>query len=93
MGQNTTTPGANTHQQPNNITLPRHENLRKKKPKKQRANIKIATLNINGCHTQREAPMNFENWAEVNATIKREKITVMALQEMHLDQVHVNTIQ
>jgi hypothetical protein len=58
---------------------PGHKNLRKKKPKKQRANIKIITLNMNGCHTQGEAPTNFEKWAEVNATIKREKIAIMAL--------------
>jgi exonuclease III len=92
-GRNTTTPGADTRRQPDNPTPPEHENLRKKKPKKQRANIKIATLNINGCHIQGEAPTSFEKWAEINATIKREKIAILALQETHLDQNHADTIQ
>jgi hypothetical protein len=72
---------------------PGHKNPRKKGPKHQRANIKLTTLNINGCHIQGEVQTSFEKWAEVNATIKREKIAIMALQEMHLDQNHMNTIQ
>jgi exonuclease III len=50
-----------------------------------RANIKIATLNMNGAHTNGEACMRFEKWAEINATMKRENIAILALQETHLD--------
>jgi exonuclease III len=51
-----------------------------------KAHIKIATLNINGCHTSRENKINYEKWSEINATVRNEKIAILALQETHLDQ-------
>jgi macrodomain Ter protein organizer (MatP/YcbG family) len=55
--------------------------------------IKIATLNINSCCTSRENPLSYKKWAEINATIKNEKIAILALQEMHLNQELSHKIQ
>jgi exonuclease III len=57
-----------------------------KKGLQKRANIKIATLNMNGAHLGGEGSTSFEKWSEINATMKRERIAILALQEMHLDE-------
>jgi exonuclease III len=66
---------------------------RKNDPQKKKANIKITSLNINGCHTSGENNISYEKWAEINATIKNEKIAILALQETHLDQETAQNIQ
>ena len=67
-------------------TAPKKKGLRKK------ANIKIGTLNINGLHTGTEGETSFEKWAEVNATMKKDKIAILALQETHLDEPSTQAI-
>jgi exonuclease III len=57
-----------------------------------RANIKITTLNINGCHLDRESPLTYGKWAKTNATLKREGIAILALQEMHLNYKDVQSL-
>lgn len=66
--------------------------IRNGKGLRKRANIKIATLNINGVHTGGESATSFKKWAEINATMKREKIAILALQETHLDETTLNDI-
>ena len=36
--------------------------------------------------------MSFEKWSEINATMKRERIVILALQEMHLDEQSLNVV-
>lgn len=65
---------------------------RNRKGLRKRANIKIATLNVNGAHTGGESTTSFEKWSEINATMKRDKIAILALQETHLDETALNDI-
>ena len=67
-------------------TPPNNKGLRKK------ANVKIGTVNINGLHTAVEGNNSFEKWAEVNATMKNEKIAILAVQETHLDEQKLESI-
>jgi exonuclease III len=60
---------------------------------RKRANIKIASLNMNGLHTHTENRNNFEKWSEINSTIKKERIGILALQETHLDEALASEIQ
>ena len=59
---------------------------------RKKANIKIGTLNINGLHTGTESGVSFEKWAEVNATMKKDKIAILAIQETHLDEPSLQAI-
>lgn len=59
---------------------------------RKRANIKIATLNMNGAHTGSESDTSFEKWSEINTTMKRERIAILALQETHLDEQALSTV-
>ena len=67
-------------------TPPHNKGLRKK------ANVKIGTVNINGLHTAAEGNNTFEKWAKVNATMKKEKIAILAIQETHLDEQKLESI-
>ena len=57
-------------------------------PKKQakRANINIATLNMNGLSAPRQNMTYMEKWSRVNRTLNEYKIAILALQETHLDE-------
>lgn len=68
------------------------QNHRNKKGLQKRANIKIGTVNINGLHTLTEGPCTFEKWAEINATMKKEKIAILAVQKTHLDEQNLEAI-
>jgi exonuclease III len=60
---------------------------------KKRANINIATLNVNGA-TAPSSNMNLiEKWAMINQTIKKHKIAILALQETHLDEERASDVQ
>lgn len=63
-----------------------------KKSLRKKANIKIGTVNINRLHTGSENNNVFEKWAEVNATMKRDKIAILAVQETHLDEQNTRAI-
>jgi exonuclease III len=41
---------------------------------------------MNGCHTNNEGLTTFGKWAEINSTVKKEGIAILAIQESHLDQ-------
>jgi len=57
-------------------------------PKKARlrANIHIASQNVNGAATPSEHMNYKEKWKSISQTIHAEKIAVLAIQESHLDQ-------
>ena len=59
---------------------------------RKKANIKIGTVNINGLHTGEENNQVFEKWAEINATMKKDKVAVLAVQETHLDDQNTQTL-
>jgi exonuclease III len=63
-----------------------------KKGQRRRNNIKIGSLNINGLRTSIENNTEFMKWTEVNATMKREKIAILAVQETHLDEASTTEI-
>jgi exonuclease III len=90
-GQNTTAP-PNTNRDLDHISENPPGN-RKHNQQKMKANIRIASLNINGCHTSDESPISYEKWAEINAMIRNEKIAILALQETHLDHETAQNIQ
>ena len=73
-----------------NIIPPQHS--QSKKGLRKKANVKIATLNMNGAHTGNENSTSFEKWSEINATMKRDKIAILALQETHLDEQTLSTV-
>ena len=75
-----------------NMNIPTPPHGQTKKGQRKRANIKIATLNMNGAHIGSESNMSFEKWSEINATMKRERIVILALQEMHLDEQSLNVV-
>lgn len=66
--------------------------LSEKKGLRKRMNIKIGTINVNGLHTSAENRSSFEKWAEINDTMKKEKIAVLAVQETHLDNASTEAI-
>ena len=88
MGQGSTNQCTSRTHTPTTATQ-KHPN---KKGLRKRANIKIGTININGLHTAADGSHDFEKWAEVNATIKNEKIAILAVQETHLDEHNVKSI-
>jgi len=57
-----------------------------KKGIRKRVNIRIATLNINGLQTFNEPSRKYEKWSEINTTMKKERIAILAIQETHLDE-------
>jgi exonuclease III len=60
---------------------------------KKRANVTIATLNINGASAP-TANLNLtDKWARINSTLRTNKIAILALQETHLDEDSVETIK
>ena len=63
-----------------------HHRIRK------RANITIATLNINGASAP-TANLNItDKWARINTTLRENKIAILALQETHLDDKRVEMV-
>lgn len=60
---------------------------------RKRANIKIASLNMNGLHTVEDRSFSYKKWSEINATVKRDKIAILAVQETHLDDETTHSIQ
>ena len=64
------------------------------RPKNQtlRANINIASLNINGFAAPTKHISGIEKWLSVFQTMKKNKTAILALQEMHLDNEHMHSI-
>lgn len=63
-----------------------------KKGQRHRNNITIGSLNINGLHTGTNGNRAFCKWTEVHATMKKERIAVLAVQETHLDKTNTQGV-
>ena len=83
---------AGRENQPNNDNPTPREN-RERNTIKKRANIKIASLNINGAAAPTQNMDHIEKWTLINSTIRTERIAILALQETHLDEGRLNDIQ
>ena len=59
---------------------------------KKKANITIATININGATVPSNNMSLIEKWSTINKTIRTNKIAILALQETHLDEEHASDI-
>ncbi|KAA1469621.1 DNase I-like protein, partial [Dentipellis sp. KUC8613] len=57
-----------------------------------RANLKVATLNMKGRASTLLGWSSTSKWAEIQYTMKHNTIAILALQETHLDQPHINEI-
>jgi len=80
------------HQHPDNVP-PAPPRTQPQSQPKNRANINIATQNMNGL-TAPSSNMNFlEKWAMVNANLNQNKLAILALQETHLDQETVDRLR
>ena len=61
--------------------------------KQSRANISIATLNINGCsHSNTTSRSQISKWTDVYRLIHQKQISILCLQETHLDHHHITDI-
>jgi len=58
-----------------------------------RANIKIASINMNGAAAPSENMNYMAKWGRVSKVIHNEKIAILAIQETHLDQSMTERIQ
>ena len=58
-----------------------------------RANINIATLNMNGMSAPTSGMTGIEKWAMINQTLNEHNIAILALQETHLDQERIRRIR
>lgn len=59
---------------------------------KKRANICIATLNVNGASAPTQNMNHINKWSIINSTIRTERIAILALQETHLDEERLEDI-
>ena len=75
------TPGDNSPPPPG--ALPRTGNNRPSI--RMRANITIATLNVNGYAAPSSNMTGIDKWSTINRTINDQRIAILALQETHLD--------
>ena len=76
---------------PNNQGRP-YENLCRKK-NNLKANIKIASINLNGATAPTENMSFLNKWRSISNTIQSEKIAILVVQEMHLDQDMTEQLQ
>ena len=67
------------------------ENRSHNTPKK-RANITIASLNLNGAAAPTQRMDHIEKWTTINSTLRAEKIAILAVQETHLDEERLEDI-
>ena len=67
--------------------------MRQESNPKEKANINIASLNMNGATALKEKMTMIEKWSMVNCTIYNERIAILALQETHLDEQLLEQIQ
>ena len=58
-----------------------------------KANIKIASMNLNGAMAPTENMSFLNKWRSISNTIQSEKITILVVQEMHLDQDMTEQLQ
>ena len=63
------------------------------KKQRMRANINIATLNMNGLSAPTNNMSYIEKWSMINQTLNKFKIAVLAIQETHLDDETLERIR
>ena len=63
------------------------------KKTKLRANINIATLNMNGLSAPANNMSHMDKWAMINQTLNKFKIAILAIQETHLDEETTDQIK
>ncbi|KAI0047109.1 DNase I-like protein, partial [Auriscalpium vulgare] len=73
-------------------TLPPPMQPRPARGKTQRANITIATQNLNGRARLAADAAPTSKWQTVNALVRQQKVNVLGLQETHLTPTHLATI-
>lgn len=59
---------------------------------KKKANINLATLNMNGATAPTHNMNLTEKWSTINYQIRAKKIAILALQETHLDELHASDV-
>ena len=62
------------------------------KRKSRRANISIASLNMNGFTAPSRSLNGIEKWSTVARTMNKHKIAILAIQETHLDDARLNDV-
>jgi exonuclease III len=65
----------------------------KNQQRKKRANINIATLNVNGASAPTANLNLIDKWSSINSTLRQNKLAILALQETHLDEERVEAIE
>ena len=64
--------------------MPKHQNLK--------ANIKVASLNVNGYAAPAKNMSGIEKWSTIYQTMKENKLAILAIQESHLDTALIHSI-
>ena len=62
------------------------------KSKSRRASISIASLNMNGFTAPTRSLNGIDKWSTVSRTMNKHKITILAIQETHLDDDCLNEV-
>ena len=70
-----------------------HTNYINHKMPRMRANINIATLNMNGLSALTNNMSYLDKWSMINQTLNKFKIAILAIQETHLDEETTNRIR
>src|SRR6266404_6093262 len=60
---------------------------------KKKANLNIATLNLNGFASPTNEMSGLEKWEAINRTLNKHKIAILAVQETHLDRDRLQMLQ
>ena len=76
----------------NNVAPPGPLNNNTNNTYKKKANINIATVNINGATVPSKNMNLIEKWSMINKTIRTNKIAILALQETHLNEEQASEI-
>jgi hypothetical protein len=69
---------------------PAPQNIQKSRA---RANIVIASLNMNGFTAPTEGLSGIDKWSMINQSMNKNKIAILALQETHLDPQRLDDVQ
>ena len=77
------TPSANAHPPPGSLNRP---------PQRMKANITIATLNVNGYAAPSSNMSGIDKWSRINRTINDNNIAILAIQETHLDPTLIQNV-
>ena len=89
---NTRAATASAHQR-TPIQRENHTNHINHKTPRMRANINIATLNMNGLSAPTNNMSYLDKWSMINQTLNKFKIAILAIQETHLDEETTNRIR